>query len=104
VEWVAHERMARAQGISEDVIRAVFERRLPENAPADERLTIEVCRSLHETQELPPDLYRAAIAQWGEEGLMDIVQTIGFYTFVSMTLNAFDVPTAPGDPTPFPRS
>jgi 4-carboxymuconolactone decarboxylase len=96
--------MARAQGISDEVIRAVFERQLPESAPADERLTIEVCRALHETQDLPLDLYRAAIAQWGEEGLMDIVQTIGFYTFVSMTLNTFDVPTAPGDPTPFPRS
>jgi 4-carboxymuconolactone decarboxylase len=104
VEWVAHERVARAQGISDEVIRAVFERRLPENAPVDERLAIEVCRALHETQDLPSDLYRAAIAQWGEEGLMDIVQTIGFYTFVSMTLNTFDVPTAPGDPTPFPRS
>ena len=40
---------------------------------------------------------------WGEDGLMDIIQTIGFYTFVSMTLNAFDIPTAAGAPTPFPR-
>jgi 4-carboxymuconolactone decarboxylase len=103
VEWVAHARMAREQGVSDEVIQAVFERRLPENAPADERLTIEVCRALHETQDLPVELYRAAVAQWGEDGLMDIIQTIGFYTFVSMTLNAFDVPTAPGDPTPFPR-
>ena len=103
VEWVAHARMAREQGVSEEVIQAVFERRLPENAPADERLIIEVCRALHETQDLPLELYRAAVAQWGEDGLMDIIQTIGFYTFVSMTLNAFDVPTAPGDPTPFPR-
>ena len=35
---------------------------------------------------------------------MDIIQTIGFYTFVSMTLNAFNIPTGPGDPTPFPRA
>jgi hypothetical protein len=40
---------------------------------------------------------------WGEQGLMDIIQTIGFYTFVSMTLNAFNIPNGPGDPTPFPR-
>jgi 4-carboxymuconolactone decarboxylase len=103
VEWVAHARMAREQGVSDQVIQAVFDRRMPENAPDDEKLTIAVCRALHETQELPLDLYRQAIAAWGEEGLMDIIQTIGYYTFVSMTLNAFDVPTAPGDPTPFPR-
>jgi 4-carboxymuconolactone decarboxylase len=104
VEWVAHARMAREQGVSDEVIQAVFDRRVPEHAPADEQLTIRVCRSLHETQDLPLELYRAAVEQWGEEGLMDIVQTIGFYTFVSMTLNTFDVPTAEGDPTPFPRT
>jgi 4-carboxymuconolactone decarboxylase len=104
VEWVAHARMAREQGVSDEVIQAVFERRMPENAPDDEKLTIAVCRALHETQDLPLELYRQAVATWGEEGLVDIIQTIGYYTFVSMTLNAFDVPTREGDPTPFPRA
>jgi 4-carboxymuconolactone decarboxylase len=103
VEWVAHARMAREQGVSDDVIQAVFERRMPHDAPADETLTIEVCRALHETQDLPKPLYDRAVAMWGEDGLMDIIQTIGFYTFVSMTLNAFDIPTGPGEPMPFPR-
>lgn len=103
VEWVAHERMARAEGVSDEVIQAVFDQCMPDNAPEDERLTIEVCRALHETQDLPLDLYQRAVAMWGEEGLMDIIQTIGFYTFVSMTLNAFNIPTSEDAPTPFPR-
>ena len=103
VEWVAHERMARDQGISDEVIQAVFEQRVPVDAPEDERLTIEVCRALHESNDLPLQLYERAVATWGEHGLMDIIQTIGFYTFVSMTLNTFNIPTAEGDPTPFPR-
>ena len=103
VEWVAHARMAREQGVSDEVIQAVFEQRIPESAPDDELLTINVCRALHETQELPRALYNSAVAAWGEEGLMEIIQTIGFYTFVSMTLNAFNIPTSEGDPTPFPR-
>jgi 4-carboxymuconolactone decarboxylase len=104
VEWVAHERMARDQGVSDHVITAVFEQRLPDGAPDDELLTIEVCRALLETSDLPIDLYRQAIDLWGDQGLMDIIQTIGFYSFVSFTLNAFDIPTAEGDPTPFPRA
>jgi 4-carboxymuconolactone decarboxylase len=103
VEWVAHSRMAREQGVSDAVIQAVFEQRMPDDAPDDEKLTIEVCRALHETHDLPRALYDRAIATWGEQGLMEIIQTIGFYGFVSMTLNAFDIPTGPGDPTPFPR-
>ncbi len=104
VEWVAHERMAREQGVSEEAILAVFEQRPPRGVPDDELLTIEVCRALHETQDLPRVLYDRAVAMWGERGLVDIIQTIGYYTFVSMTLNAFDIPTAAGDPTPFPRN
>jgi 4-carboxymuconolactone decarboxylase len=104
VEWVAHSRMAREQGVSDAVIQAVFEQRMPKDAPEDETLTIEVCRALHETQELPKALYDRAIVMWGAQGLMDIIQTIGFYTFVSMTLNAFNIPTGPADPTPFPRA
>jgi len=96
--------MAKEQGVSDDTIQAVFEKRMPLHAPADEKLTIEVCRALHETQELPKPLYDRAIATWDEQGLMDIIQTIGFYTFVSMTLNAFNIPTGENDPTPFPRS
>ena len=103
VEWVAHARMAREEGVSDEVIDAVFDGRMPENAPEDEKLTIAVCRALHETQDLPLELYQQAVALWGEHGLMDIVQTIGFYTFVSMTLNTFNIPTGEGDPTPFPR-
>jgi len=104
VEWVAHARMAREQGISDEVIQAVFDQRDPQNAPDDEKLTIAVCRALHETHDLPKSLYARAVATWGEQGLMDIIQTIGFYTFVSMTLNAFNIPTAPGEPMPFPRN
>ncbi len=104
VEWVAHARMAKDQGISDEVIQAVFdETEPPANAPVDERLTIAVCRAIHESHDLPLPLYHQAIDEWGEAGLMEIIQTIGFYSFVSMTLNTFNIPTAKGDPTPFPR-
>ena len=105
VEWVAHAKMAKAEGISDEVIQAVFDQVEPPNdTPDDEKLTIAVCRAIHETKDLPLPLYQASIECWGEAGLMDIIQTIGFYSFVSMTLNAFNIPTAEGDPTPFPRN
>ena len=104
VEWVAHAKMARDEGVSDAVIQSVFDQvEPPESAPEDEKLTIAVCRALHETGDLPLPLYQKAVEQWGEAGLIDIIQTIGFYTFVSMILNTFNIPTAEGDPTPFPR-
>lgn len=43
----------------------MFDQRMPENAPEDEKLTIEVCRALHETNDLPLELYCKAVAMWG---------------------------------------
>jgi 4-carboxymuconolactone decarboxylase len=104
VEWVAHAKMAKTEGVSDGVIQSVFDQvEPPIDAPDDEKLTIAVCRAIHETKDLPLPLYQASIERWGETGLMDIIQTIGFYSFVSMTLNVFNIPTAEGDPTPFPR-
>ncbi len=103
VEWAAHSRMAHENGVSQEVIDAVFAKQRPAVAPEDELLTIDVCRALHETHQLPRALYDSAVATFGEQGLMELIATIGFYTFVSMTLNTFDIPVAAGLETPFPR-
>lgn len=103
VEWVAHTRMAREQGVRDEVINDVFARRRPVTAPADELLTYDVVTALHESHDLPIDLYHQSVDTFGEQGLMELITTIGFYGFVSLTLNAFDVPVADGADTPFPR-
>ncbi len=102
VEWVAHVRYALEFGVSQSTIDDIFKQRRPEGAPEDEKLVYEVTRSLHETRDLPLDLYQRAVARFGEQGLVELVGAIGFYTFVSMTLNTFDV-RYPGVEQPFPR-
>ena len=102
VEWVSHTRMARENGVTQEVIDAVFAQRRPDKAPVDELLIYDVCRTLHETHQLPPDLYQQAVGLFGERGLVEIIATIGYYTFVAMTLNAFDVGLQAGVNAPFP--
>jgi 4-carboxymuconolactone decarboxylase len=103
VEWWAHKRLALEAGVEMSTIDAIFERRRPSDAPADEVLVYDVVIALHEDHQLPPDLYRQAIEAFGEEGLMEIIGTIGYYTFIAMTLNAFEVEVPVGARTPFPR-
>jgi len=103
VEWWAHARLARQNGVSDEVIDAIFAGARPTMAPEDELIAYDTCRSLHEHRELPADLYARAVAQFGEEGLMELVATIGFYTMVAMTLHAFDVTVPDGVDPPFSR-
>jgi 4-carboxymuconolactone decarboxylase len=102
VEWVSHSRMALEYGVSQEVIDAVFEKRRPEKAPEDELVVYDVCRALHETHQLPIDIYQKVVELFGERGLVEIIATIGYYTMVAMTLNAFDVDLGEGVKAPFP--
>jgi|HubBroStandDraft_1064217.scaffolds.fasta_scaffold34197_5 4-carboxymuconolactone decarboxylase len=103
VEWWAHSRLARQSGVSDDVIDAIYAGTRPTTAPDDELIAYDVCRSLHERHDLPLEQYERAINQFGEEGLMELVGTIGYYTMVAMTLRAFEVTVPDGVEPPFAR-
>lgn len=104
VEWVAHAQMALDNGVSQAVLDDVFAQRRPSTtANADELIVYDVSVALHETHELPMPLYKQCVERFGEQGLVEIIATIGFYTTVSMTLNAFNVDVGAGITSPFPK-
>lgn len=43
-----------------------------------------------------------AIAEWDENGLVDIIGCLGNFSMLAMLLNTFQVDLKPGDPEPFP--
>ena len=103
VEWAAHAPRAIEYGIAAEVIDAVFDQRRPEFAPEEQLLLYDVCMSLHRDRGLPESLHGRAVSTFGEQGLVELISVIGFYTLVSMTLNAFEIPVAPGVEPPFDR-
>ena len=95
--------MAKEHGISDEVIADIFSESRPSAGSQKELLTYDIATSLHRNHEVEKGLYDQAVATFGEQGLIELIMTVGFYTFVSMTLNAFDVDTVEGEATPFPR-
>jgi hypothetical protein len=49
------------------------------------------------TRELSKPSYDKAIAQFGEQGTVELISTIGYYAMVGIFLKSFDVPTPTGD-------
>jgi 4-carboxymuconolactone decarboxylase len=95
-EWHAHAELARKAGISEAVIEAIRRREQPALVDAKSRAVYAVSRELHRTRAISDETYAAAEAALGRPGLVDLVGILGYYTLVSMTLNAFEVPTPDG--------
>jgi 4-carboxymuconolactone decarboxylase len=45
---------------------------------------------------VPDEAYDAAVKEFGERGVMEIIGVIGYYCITSMTLKAFRVPMQEG--------
>jgi 4-carboxymuconolactone decarboxylase len=61
-----------------------------------------VATSLLNQHGIDSDTYAAAQAQFGEQGLIELVSIVGYYGMVSLTLNAFEVPLSADMEDPFP--
>jgi 4-carboxymuconolactone decarboxylase len=95
-EWHAHARLARAAGIPEAVIEAIRTDAEPALADLRSRAVHALARELFATRTLSDATYAAAEAALGQRALVDLVGLLGYYALVSMTLNAFAVPTPDG--------
>jgi 4-carboxymuconolactone decarboxylase len=95
--WSSHAPAAEAAGVSPDVVAAIRDNRKPELKRDDERTVYDVATELMQTKELSQATYDRAIAQFGIEGTVDLISTVGYYAMVGIFLKSFDVPTPTGD-------
>ena len=97
-EWSSHQRFAREAGITEDTIAAIADRRRPEFDSDDQAAVHDFCLELHRDHAVAEDTYQAAAAHLGEQGLVELVGLLGYYTLAAMTLIAFEMGDAPVPP------
>ena len=96
-EWYAHKKLALADGLEPAVIEDIRQRRAPRFDDPKARMIYDVAKSLHEGHGLAQGLYDDAVKLLGERGLVEIIGLCGYYTLVSMTLNAFEVDLPGGE-------
>ena len=99
--WFVHEPHAREHGIAPEIIEAIREQRTPKFTQDDERFVHDITMELNTTRTISDASFNRGIALFGEQQLVELVSSIGFYAMVAMTLNAFEVP-APGGKRPLP--
>ncbi|MGI9451577.1 MAG: carboxymuconolactone decarboxylase family protein, partial [Geminicoccaceae bacterium] len=94
---------AKAAGISDAVIEAIRIGVEPHFEDDRSRMVYAVSRELNETRRLSEETFAKAKAVLGQQPLVDLIGILGYYTLISMTLNAFDIETPDGS-TPFADS
>lgn len=101
-EWYAHEPMARAAGLPDEVIAAIKEGREPQCSDPGDAAAYRFCRTLLDRRRVDDETYRATVEVFGEDGTQELINACGMYTLVSMTLNTFEVDLPDGVTPPFP--
>ena len=88
--------LAEKAGLAPQIAEDIAEGRRPAAMQADEAAIFEFCSELHETKHVSDAAWTAALERFGERGVIDLIGTCGYYTLVSMVLNATRHPLPEG--------
>jgi 4-carboxymuconolactone decarboxylase len=103
-EWYVHQPIALKEGLDRTVVDAIADGRRPSGLAPDEELIYDFCTELLNNNSVSDTTYARAVQRFGEQGMIEMVGVVGYYTFQSMVLNTARTPVPPGAPTlkPFP--
>ncbi len=100
-EWYAHAPLAEKSGVPHAAVEAIRRGAAPSFAKTDEALVHRICTELFGTQRLSDASFAEAIATLGQQGLVEVIAIIGYYTLIGNILNAFEVAVPEREAPPF---
>jgi 4-carboxymuconolactone decarboxylase len=92
-EWAAHVAHGQKAGIPMETIRAVYERKGTESFSSEDAQIVSFVREMLHSHRVTEATYQAIYGRLGEQGIVEITATIGYYAMLACTLNTFDVAT-----------
>jgi 4-carboxymuconolactone decarboxylase len=95
-EWYAHHQFAMKAGLDPAITAAIAEGRRPGAMRDDEKVVYDFCTELLETSQLADATYAATVKLFSEQGVIDLIGALGYYSMVSMILNTDRYPLPDG--------
>lgn len=100
-EFAAHAPLAIKGGLDPDIVEAVRTKKRPAFKNPEEKAVYDFSMMLLEQCFVDDKTYGNLLDQVGEQGVVEVVGLLGYYTMVCMTLNVFQVPLREGMKPPF---
>lgn len=93
--WGAQTGGAVRLGVAESTIAAIREGH-SRGLPAEDAQIVEFTRQLIRRHRVDDATVKALQARFGNDGLIQLTGTIGYYSMLAMTVNACELPAGPG--------
>ena len=100
-EWHAHAPLAIKAGIDPAAVEAIRTGRMPQFAREDEAAVYAFASELTQLRRVSDPTYHRAVDLLGTRAVVELVGILGYYTLISMTIVAFEVPLPPDALDPF---
>jgi 4-carboxymuconolactone decarboxylase len=100
--WNAHIEKAVDAGMSSEVLAAVAQGSPPVFDNDEDAVFYRFCTQVLTEHFVDDDLFAAALATFGEQGLVDTIGCLGNFSMLAMCLNTFQVDLQPDRLPPFP--
>ena len=95
-EWWAHKPMAIKAGLASGIVEQIRLGQTPSFDDPDLATVHEFSIRLLENHEINDAVFARAVDVVGEEGVVDLVGILGYYSLISFTIKAFRVPLPEG--------
>ena len=92
LEFLIHAEAAIAAGLDPACVEAIRLGEAPTFTDEAEAEVYEFARQLQQTGTVDGPVHAAVTKRWGAQGVVELTGVIGYYTMVSMTLNAHEIP------------
>ena len=94
--WWAHRKMAIDAGLDESLINAIAQGQAPGALSGPVAAVHAFCQELIQTRRVSDENFAALSSQVGEQGVVDLMAAMSYYTLVSMCLNVDQYPLPEG--------
>lgn len=96
IEWYVHALAAQKAGLEDYIVEAIKNAQSPEFNSENDVAVYEFTREMQSLGQVSDATYAAVIQNIDTLGVVELTALIGYYTMVSMTLNAHKIPMPDG--------
>jgi 4-carboxymuconolactone decarboxylase len=89
--WYAHAARGRQQGLSDEVVDALRDRKRLPDMPADEAALVTYATEMFNNHRVSPETYHAAVEHFGPRWLIELTTMMGYYTTLAYNANSFEI-------------
>jgi 4-carboxymuconolactone decarboxylase len=103
VEWAIHAPIAIRQGIDASIVQALGLNQKPSFTQDDEQVVYDFVQQSLTDKKISDVTWEAAQSHWGEQGTVDLLGIVGYYTFLSVVMNGAGTPAPKDADMPLPN-